>query len=197
MWLTSALDALREGRIVAVATESYFALAGDATRASVLDALLGLKGRQAEKGIGLLVPSSGWRPLVHHVPPLAERLTARFWPGPLTLVLPARASLDVRLVVDGCVGMRVPGTSPALELVQAWGGPLTATSANVSGQPPCRTSAEVSATFGQVRELFVLEGEAPGGQVSTLVRLDAGRAQVLRAGAVSEQVLTQFVDSVD
>lgn len=195
MWLEPALDALRQGKLVAIATESYFALAGDATRASVLDALLEAKGRQAEKGIGLLVSSSGWRPLLRHVSPTAERWAAHFWPGPLTLVLPAKDSLDARLVVDGCVGMRVPGGSPAFELVQAWGGPLTATSANLSGQPPCRTSAEVNATFGHLTTIHVVEGEAPGGQVSTLVRLDGDQPLVLRAGAVSQQLLTQFIDS--
>lgn len=195
MWLELALEALRRGRIVAVATESYFALAGDATSSRVLDALIELKGRNAEKGIGLLASASGWKRLVTEVSPLAERLAEHFWPGPLTLVLPAQPMLDPRVVVDGCVALRVPGASPALELVSAWGGPLTATSANLAGKPPCRTSREVVDTFSSHSGLHVVDGEGAGGQVSTLLRLDADAVNVLRVGAVPEQVLTQFITS--
>jgi len=195
MWLEPALHALRQGRIVAVATESYFALAGDATSPRVLDALIEMKGRDAAKGIGLLASSAQWKQLVAHVSPTAERLAGHFWPGPLTLVLAAAPGLDARLVVEGCVALRVPGASDALELVQAWGGPLTATSANLAGERPCRTSAEVASTFGHHLGLHVVEGEGAGGQVSTLLRLHGEHAQVLRAGAVPERVLTRFLTS--
>jgi L-threonylcarbamoyladenylate synthase len=195
MWLKSAVEALHRGQIVAVATESYFALAGDARSSRVLDDLISLKGRDAYKGIGLLASPGEWRQLFSVIPPLAERLVEHFWPGPLTLVLPASRELDPRLVVQDCVGVRVPGPSNALELVRAWGGPLTATSANLAGQPPCRTAAELRAVFGEQPMLHVVDGDAPGGQVSTLLRLTSDAAEVLRPGAVSEEVLTPFLVS--
>lgn len=194
-WLETALQALRQGRIVAVATESYFALAGDALSPDVLDTLIEIKGRDAGKGIGLLAARHNWKQLVTRVPAPAEQLAAQFWPGPLTLVLPARRELDARLVVDGGVALRVPGPSSAQLLVEAWGGPLTATSANVAGQPPCRTSEQVRQTFDERMGLHVVDGEGPGGEVSTLLRLTGERAEVLRVGAVSLQALTQFMPS--
>src|SRR5690606_4001480 len=124
------------------------------------------KNRDLGKGIGLMAPSEGWRGCVSDVPTIADRLAATFWPGPLSLVLPAAPVLDSRLVVDGHVSLRVAGPSRAALLVEAFGKPLTATSANRSGNPPCRTSREVAAELPGADRLHIVDGECPGGLVS-------------------------------
>ncbi len=188
-WIQSAVTHLQNGGAVAVATESYFALAVDATSSSAIDRLFELKNRDLGKGIGLMVPRQTWRHWVTVVPRGAAKLADEFWPGPLSLVLPAQPSLDRRLVVDTHVSLRVPGPSSASRLVEAFGRPLTATSANLSGYPPCRTDTEVTRQLTASSELFVVPGECPGGQVSTLVRFAGEQWAVLREGAVSSDQL--------
>jgi tRNA threonylcarbamoyl adenosine modification protein (Sua5/YciO/YrdC/YwlC family) len=113
----------------------------------------------------------------------ARALAEAHWPGPLTLVLRARPGLAPALAPRGTIGVRVPGPSPALEIVRAFGAPLTATSCNVSGQPPARTHAEVLAYFqGQLDA--VVPGDAPGGAPSTVVDASGPTLRVLRQGAV-------------
>jgi tRNA threonylcarbamoyl adenosine modification protein (Sua5/YciO/YrdC/YwlC family) len=126
-----------------------------------------------------------WRPLVTELPDAAASLAAEFWPGPLSIALPAAHGVDERLVVDKSVAVRIPGPSPALDLVRAFGAPLTATSANLAGEPALCTAAEVHALLGlRCPDLFVMSDAAPGGPPSTLVRLENGRWVVLRPGAI-------------
>ncbi len=190
-----AVEQLRVGRLVAVATESYFALMGDALDPNTLNQLFTLKGRDAFKGVALMVghPDT-WRSLVSSTGPVAERLAERFWPGPLTIVSPARSGLDPRIVVDGCVGVRIAGPSPAAAVVEAFGGPVTATSANLAGEPPCRSAVQVSNAFPvavESGELLGLGPDAPGGAPSTLVRIDGNGFAILRSGAVTLDALSQ------
>lgn len=193
-WLNHALRVLAAGGAVAVPTESFFALAVDATRTDALDHLFLLKNRDLGKGIGLMVPNSTWRSCVTDVSTAAERLAREFWPGPLSLVLPASPVLDTRLVVDGHVSLRVPGASCAATLVEAFGRPLTATSANVSGLPPCRTPSEVREQLAGTDGLYVVDDVCPGGLVSTLVRATDLDWKVLREGAVSSERIRQCLD---
>jgi L-threonylcarbamoyladenylate synthase len=198
-----AVAALKSGGIVAAATETFYGLLADARLAGALDALFDLKGRDAGKGVALLLPNeASWRTLVDEVSPIAERLAARFWPGPLTIALAARSGLDPRLVVDGTVAVRWPGPSDAARIVSAFGSPVTATSANRAGEPPCVTSDDVKAAFsrelaaGAGRELgalTVVEGRAEGGEPSTIVAFGDGRVRIVRSGRVKESDLASVV----
>jgi tRNA threonylcarbamoyl adenosine modification protein (Sua5/YciO/YrdC/YwlC family) len=111
------------------------------------------------------------------------RLARQHWPGPLTIVLRARDGLPPELLKDGKLALRVPGPSPALTLVRAFGGPLTATSANESGRPPLTSAAELRATFGPALA-GIVPGVSPGAPASTIVDLTGERPLVLRQGAV-------------
>lgn len=191
--IEAAVAQLLAGGVVAVPTESYFALAVDADQPRAIEALCALKGRELGKGIGLMVPSiDEWRSRVSGVSACAERLAACFWPGPLTLVLPSREGCDPRLVVDGTLGVRVPGPSPALDLTRAFGGALTATSANLAGEPPGCFARDLHLRFTEAiaeRRLLVVGDAAPGGAVSTLVSVDGDRLQLLRPGALPFDVI--------
>lgn len=174
---------LRSGGIVACPTETLQGLLADARSEQAVAAVVALK-RRGPDPIALLLPSaSALAEVAVSCPDEALRLAEQHWPGPLTLLVQAVPALPRALVRDGKVGVRVPGASPALDLVRAFGGPLTATSANLSGQPAARTEAEVRAYFreglaGQV------PGDAPGGLPSTVVDVTEGVLRVIRVGAI-------------
>jgi L-threonylcarbamoyladenylate synthase len=200
--LSQALSALAKGAVVAAATETFFGLLADPRHPRALDALFDVKGRAADKGVALLVSGrDDWRTLVDEIPEIAETLAERFWPGPLTIALPAREGLDPRLMVDGTVAARAPGPSDAARIVAAYGAPLTATSANRAGAPPCVTSDEVKAAFPEAAVSFALTivpGTAPGGEPSTLVAVTrhettTWRIRIVRSGRIQESDLLPFV----
>jgi L-threonylcarbamoyladenylate synthase len=183
--LESAVRALAAGHVVAFPTESTYGLGVDALDAAALARLFAIKGREAGKPPPLLVADRAMvDQLAARVPERARALMARFWPGPLTLVLPARAELPEALVLDGGVGLRVSPHAIAAALVTAFGRPVTATSANLAGEPPAVTAEAVRAVFGSA--VHVLDGgRAPGAPPSTVVRVsDDGTLTVLRAGAI-------------
>jgi len=118
-----------------------------------------------------------------------ELLAARFWPGPLTLVLRARPGLSAALTAgSGTIGVRAPGHPTAAAIVDGLGGPVTAPSANPPGAAPPRRLDEARAYFGDGVDVYVDGGELPGG-ASTVASVEGDEVRVLRAGAVSEAAL--------
>jgi L-threonylcarbamoyladenylate synthase len=186
---SQAVRALREHRVVAAATETFFGLLAVAEDPLALDSLSRIKPRRPDKGVALILPDvSEWSRWVTAIPNVAALLASRFWPGPLSIALPAAPWVDRRLTVGGSVAVRVPGASVALELAQATGCALTATSANAPGDPPATTAAEVRASLGMTIEacrVVVVESTAPGGLSSTLVAVEPSGVSVLRSGPIS------------
>jgi L-threonylcarbamoyladenylate synthase len=160
-------------------------LLADARNARAVERVVAIKRRFAPSAIAVLLPGVRTVPMVAtEFPAAAERLADEHWPGPLTILLPARDDLPAALVSDGKIGVRVPGESPALELCRAFGGPLTATSANRSGEPPARTADEARAAVGDDVDAIV-PADAPGGAPSTLVDATVDPPRVLREGALA------------
>jgi len=182
--LAVAVVALRRGEIVAYPTETFYGLAVDAFDELALARLRELKGR-GEKAFSVLVVGVEMLDRLCEPPSAKARaLIERHWPGALTLALPARPGIPEALVVDGCVAVRESPHPLARALVRAFGGPLTATSANLAGQAPATTPAEVEAALG-ARCAVLPGGATPGGAPSTLARVRGNRIEVLRAGAVT------------
>jgi L-threonylcarbamoyladenylate synthase len=182
--LAPLLAALRAGQVVACATETLFGLLADARSEAAVERVCALKGRDPNQPIAVLLPAASALPEVaSEVPERVQRLAARFWPGPLTLLVRARPELPRALVKDGKIGVRVPGASPALDLARAFGAPLTATSANLSGQPAARTAAEVHAAF-PTGLAAVVPYPAPGGAASSVIDVTGPAPVVLRAGPI-------------
>jgi tRNA threonylcarbamoyl adenosine modification protein (Sua5/YciO/YrdC/YwlC family) len=172
--------ALSEGAVVAVPTETVYGLAANAADPEAMRRLYDLKGRADDKPIARLLAlrEDLWE-CVPEVPPIAERLARRLWPGRLTLVLRG----------DGgaFVGFRQPDHAIARALVRASGVPVAATSANLAGAAAAETADEVLATFdGRIE--WVLEEGGSGREArsdpSTVVRVDGGRWEILRQGAI-------------
>jgi L-threonylcarbamoyladenylate synthase len=118
---------------------------------------------------------------------IARKLMDHYWPGPLTLVVPAAEWLPTEIVRDtGSVGLRMPDHSIALELIERSGGALATTSANRSGEIETRTASDAAAQIGDRVDLVLDGGTAPGGVPSTVVKVESDREwSILRKGAIS------------
>ncbi|MBK7581737.1 MAG: Sua5/YciO/YrdC/YwlC family protein [Myxococcales bacterium] len=193
-----ALAHLEQGGVVAAATESLFGLLADATRSDAVARLVALKPR-VDKGVPLILPNrESWSSVAEPIPALACALADAFWPGPLTLAVRARAALDPCLVQDANVAVRLPPPSPAARLAAALGRPLTATSANRTGEAPTADASAVRSSFAPEvanGSLFVLDDTAPGGPPSTVVVVDQEGFRVVREGAVSAAAIAACVSS--
>jgi L-threonylcarbamoyladenylate synthase len=189
--IARAADLLRQGGVVAFPTDTVYGVAVAASRSNRLDALFELKRRPPEKQIPMLVAEidqvrrAGWV-----VDERAIALAERFWPGPLTLVLPA-AGLG-----DATQAFRVPDHPVALGLIRA-AGPLLATSANISGEPDTLDANDVLIAFATQQDLLaaVLDGGTVfGGEPSTVLDLSASPARMLRSGPVTANDLRAVVE---
>jgi L-threonylcarbamoyladenylate synthase len=182
-----AAELLRAGLVVGVPTETVYGLAV-LPEPGPLERLVAAKRRSAEKGIAVLVDSVEQVRALAELPPVAERLATRFWPGPLTLVLPVRADRALPELLTGgrpTIGVRLPDHAVPRALA-ALLGPIATSSANISGEPDATTAELVASSLGEDVALIVDDGPVRGGVPSTVVAcLDDGEPQILRAGALS------------
>ena len=182
--LAELAKVLEQGGIVACPTETWLGLLADARNRGALERVAELKGRPADMPIALLLPDAQAVTEVASSPSgEAKALMQAHWPGPLTILLAARPGLSPRLTRDGKVGVRVPGPSPAADLVRAFGRPVTATSANLSGEPPLRSAEELPPSIAEGLG-GVVPGVSPGGAPSTLIDTTTSPMRILRAGAI-------------
>lgn len=184
---------IREGGLVAYPTETVWGLAADARSAQAVAALRAWKGRDAEKPMSVLV--RGYRELAAlgaEATPLAQALAAKFWPGPLTLVLRCPNVFAPGIAAaDGGVGFRC-SPHPVARALAREAGAITATSLNRSGDAPCRTRAEAERCAGTA--IALVDGEdAHGAPPSSVVDLTSGTLRVLREGAIPARALADAV----
>lgn len=180
--LAEAATILRGGGLVAFPTETVYGLGADATNLNAIERLNRVKGRPPEKPYSLhLSAPEQMRPFVTSVPPLAARLIERFWPGPLTIVVPG---------TDGkTVGFRLPDHPVARAFLKACGVPVAAPSANRSGQPPPTDAQEVLAALNGDVDCLLDGGPTRFGRESTVVEVVNGCVTVTREGAISKEAI--------
>ncbi len=184
--LHHAAQALRQGGLVVFPTETFYGIAADAQNPEGLEKLAKLKGREAEKPFPLIVSSVlQLAPLVGQIPAAAQKLIARYWPGPLTLVMNAKSGLHPRLLSkDNGVGVRVSPWPCAKGLAQALGRAITATSANLTGGAPARRIADLNPEVASAVDIILDCGATPGGQASTVLDVRVAPPLVLRQGPI-------------
>ena len=172
--------------MVAFPTETYYGLAVDPDNELALRRLYRLKRRDSEKAILVLIENSDKiTSVAASVPDEYIPLMARYWPGALTLIFPAKKSLSTILTGDtGTVGVRVSPHPLARALVQTFGKAVTATSANLSGQSPARSASEVRNTFGDRVDYIIDGGQTIAGRCSTLVGIRKTKLIILRDGQI-------------
>ncbi len=171
-------------------TETFYGLGADPFEPAAMERLLAIKKREPGKSVALIAADRAMAMgLSREVPADAHRLADAFWPGPLTLVLPARPDLPPALAPDGGVAVRVSSHPVARALASQLGRPLTATSANLSGRPPATTVSEARAAFGDKVKVYLEGGKLDGRGPSTVVAFHESGFRVLRAGAISDRQL--------
>ena len=193
--LTAALTALKRGEVIVFPTETLYGLGADALNFTAVEKVFQLKGRDADNPFPVLVADRTMlNSLVAEITPLAELLITRFWPGPLTLVLPARPDIPQPLVNrQGGIGVRLSSQPIATELVRLLRRPLTATSANLSGQPGAHTVAEAKNYFAEKISVYLDGGELQSPTGSTVAAIDKNKLNIIRAGDISRQALEDAV----
>ena len=186
MTIASAVEALRAGGIVAYPTDTFYALAVDPRNDDAVRKLFAVKGRDAAAAIALIAGDAAQASHAGRLGPAEARLARSFWPGPLTVIVPAAPAMSRLLAAaDGTLGVRVPAHTVARQLAIALGTCVTATSANLSGQPPAAAPDDVAAALADALDVLLDGGITPGGEPSTIVRVADGRPQLVRAGAVA------------
>lgn len=178
--------AIRQGGVAAIPTDTLYGLAADPWNAAAVDRIFAIKDRRSGQALPLVAAdTSQVRAWLGALPGPGAQLAARFWPGPLTLLVAAPAGLAPG-VTGGLptVGVRVPDHAVARALCAACGHPLTATSANVSGSPATNDPMGVIRGLGDRIEITLDAGMTPGGPASTIVDVTSPVPQLVRQGAI-------------
>lgn len=192
--LDQVAAALRNGAIVAFPTDTFYGLAVDPRNEQAVARLYGLKGRSAASALTLIAADAAQAAQAAAFGPAARRLAARWWPGPLTIVAQAQPVIPSTTLAGGrTVGVRVPDHAVARSIARALGFCITATSANLSGQPAAVSASDVSASLPDV-DLVVDAGTTRGGAPSTIVDATTEEVRLVRAGAIPWELVLEFFE---
>jgi L-threonylcarbamoyladenylate synthase len=186
---------LLEGGVVAFPTESFYGLAVDIQNEKAIERLFSLKQRDKNNPILILLPDAeGLSKYVADIPEKAVKLINAFWPGGLTLVLKAHSSISPLLTADTSkIGVRFSSHPVATGLARSIGRPVTGTSSNISGRPPCTSADEVYDSFGDAIDLIIDNGPTAGGKGSTILDATVDPCVVIREGMVSRSDIGNLI----
>jgi L-threonylcarbamoyladenylate synthase len=187
--LHDAIVALRAGELVVFPTETFYGIAADPFSSAALGQLFAIKGRDPQKPIALIAADASMAfSVASEISSITRILAKAFWPGPLTIVLPARTGFPAQLVgPDGGVGVRVSPHPIARALSEGIGRPITATSANRSGEEPATTTRAARESLGDEVKVFLEGGTLRASAPSTVISCDASGYRIIRAGAIADR----------
>lgn len=175
---------LEKDGIIIYPTETLYGIGARYDRENLLKKIYEMKKRPKEKTFPLIADFKHLRMIADFIPETAQKLMDRYWPGPLTILLPAKAGMPDELVKDGKVAVRVPGESFALQLIKELPFPITATSANISGFPPAKTIQDVLNYFQNEKIEIIIDGGQLPGTPSTIIDATFTPPKILRKGAI-------------
>lgn len=183
--IEQALSVLKSGGILAFPTDTVYGLGALAFDNAAIESIYTAKDRPIEKAIPILIGDlSDLDKVAVNIPSMALRFASRFWPGPLTCVVPKKQTLPLAVSATSTVAVRIPNHPDALALLRA-AGPMAVTSANISGQQSPSTAEEVYAQLNGRIPLILDGGKTPGGVPSTLVDCTGSEPVILREGPIS------------
>jgi len=185
--LRYAAERLLHGEVVAIPTDTVYGLAADPFNLSAVEEIYRVKGRPDERALPILVNSLDQAMLLaREVPRNFLRLAEEFWPGALTLVVDASHRLPLKVTANtGRIALRWPRNEVVGRLIEEFDGPLTGTSANVSGSPACTDVEQVFGQLGDRLQLILDGGPTKSSSPSTILELRGDDWKILRAGAIS------------
>lgn len=193
--LRHAVDVLNNGGLVVFPTDTVYGLAALSSRPEFIERLYIVKGRDSSRAIAILIGTFEDLLKISKEPgDIAIRLARRFWPGPLTIVVPRHPDLPDILSPRPTIGVRMPDHPVALQLLQL-AGPLAVTSANLSGKENTTTVEEVLAQLDSRVHLVLDGGKTPGGLPSTVIDCTGTGLEILRQGPISKEEIDSFLAS--
>jgi len=195
--IREAADLVGKGGMVVFPTSGLYGLGVDAGNPAAIERVFAAKGRAASKPLSILVKHrEALLDLAREVLPAAEVVMDRFWPGGITAVFSAAGSIDDRLTAgSGKIGLRIPAHPVAAALVNLLDGPLTATSANISGRSGCSDIADLDPSIAERADLLLDAGALKGGSGTTVVDVSVDPPVLLREGAVPFADLLHAIDN--
>lgn len=177
---------VQTGQLVVIPTDTVYGLGCAAFSQTAVQALYQVKQRPLDKAIPVLLADVDDLPrVVRFVPEVARPYIEQYWPGPLTIVLPARLELPAALSPDDTIAVRIPDHGVARAVIRAAGGAMAVTSANLSGQPAAETAVQALAYLGGLVTAVLDAGPSPKGQASTVIDCTGSTPILLRQGPLS------------
>lgn len=180
--------ALKDGKTVVYPTDTSYGLACDMANKKAVKQLNQIKGRSFDKRFTLIAPSIGYARKMGEWSTIAIKLSKKFWPGPLTIVVPLKRQ-------SGTIGIRYPKNQIAHDLAYKLGRPISATSANLSGQPDSYSLRDILRHFGRAKhrpDIIINAGSLLKRKPSTLVKIVANKIEILRRGPISEKQINNI-----
>ncbi|MGO9568582.1 MAG: L-threonylcarbamoyladenylate synthase [Desulfomonilaceae bacterium] len=189
-----AWEIVRSGGLVILPTETFYALAASPFREDAVQRVFRIKRRHERTPLPLIASDmAAVKKLVCRMSTLERKLTDRFWPGSLTILMtPSKQVTPLLMGPEGKIGVRIPPECPARIVAAHAGGWLTATSANLSGDPSPEDVASMAGEVLDAVDLVMDLGPTPGGKPSTVLEPLDGGCRVLREGAVPESVIRDY-----
>ncbi len=183
-----AANFIKRGRVIAIPTDTFYGLSTDPFNLAAIERVFQVKGRAENKALPILVNSVEQAvTLMRDVPDAFLTLASKFWPGPLTLVVEATHRLPLKVTGNsGRVALRWPDSRIATALIEAVGGPITGTSANLSGHPSCTNAEQITQQLGKSLALVLDAGDTGGTLASTIVRINGDEWTIVREGALPD-----------
>ena len=193
--IAEAAAVIKRGGVIAFPTRCLYGLGADAFNPDAVERMIQIKQRPGHKPILVLIDTrSRLESLVTHIPPAADAIMEAFWPGRVTLVFEARNMLAVQLTAQtGKIGVRLPGHPTASALLKHVKGPVTGTSANLSGRPGCHRAKDLGPQISGHLDFIMDAGTLTGGVGSTVVDVTVDPPRILREGQVTaNDILTKI-----
>ncbi len=194
--IARAADLLRRGEVIAIPTDTFYGLAANPFDLAAIEKVFAIKGRPKSNPLLLLVDSIEMaESLSAELPPGFRHCAERFWPGPLTIVVNASPKLPPEVTGNtGTIGLPLPLAPIAVSLIQAAGCPITATSANRTGEPDSSSAEQVNRLLGERLPLILDGGSSRAERPSTVLSLSEERWKILREGSISPGEIAALLD---
>jgi L-threonylcarbamoyladenylate synthase len=194
----SAAQVIAAGGVIAFQTDTFYGLGSDPFNRAALQRINELKGRDGKPILVIISDEHEAERFISSRTENFDRVVARHWPGALTIVVKARPEVPDELTAgSGTVGVRLPDDEAIRAFIRACGGALTATSANLAGEPPARTVEEVARSFPEGLDMIVDGGVARGDKPSTVLDLSGQQVRLIREGAVSRNDLQETLGELE
>ncbi len=186
--IKKAVEFLNAGKVIGFPTETVYGIGCDAANPLAVRQLYLMKNRSSDKPLQIMVKNAGVAKNVAALSPIAQKLAATFWPGPLTMVVAKRHDSDLapEITKTNTIGIRVPNHPAIQQILNVFGRPMATTSANFSGKSEALTATEVEAMFEDEVGMVIDGGPATLGIASTVVDVASGDLKILRKGTISE-----------